>query len=416
VLALCCAAARPDLVLISVDTLRADRLGCYGHGAPTSPHIDALAATALRFDDFLCEVPLTAPSFGAMFTGRPPRAIGMTRNGLRLREGIPTAAEALHAAGYHTVAVQSNWTAKAHLSGLDRGFDVYDDDFHEARWGLLKSERGGAEVTRRALELLAARPADRPIFAWFHYSDPHAPYELHPEHLPSGAPRRFTRRARRVGQHYDSEVGYTDAMIGRLLPALPPGAVVVFLADHGESLYEHDYLGHGRKLYHNTLRVPLLIRAPGVAPGASAAPARGIDVAATLLGLAGLPPLAGDAGVDLLRAPPPPERVRVVEAYRGAVPNLPFGLRNWMAARGPIKQAVVQGPWKLIVTGKRQELYHLGQDPGELRNLHLRERERAAALRAALAAWDETTERAQEETQGLDVADMEALRSLGYLD
>jgi len=347
-------------------------LGCYGYPAPTSPHIDALADTALRFDDLICEVPLTAPSFGTMFTGRHARSIGMTRNGLRLREDVPTVAEALQAAGYHTVAVQSNWTAKAHLSGLDRGFDVYDDDFREGRWGPLKSERAGAAVTDRALALLAARPADKPIFAWFHYSDPHAPYVLHPDHTPSGTPKRFTRRARRVGQHYDSEVAYMDAMIGRVLAALPAGATVVFLGDHGESLYEHDYLGHGRKLYHNTLRVP--------------------------------------------RTPPPPDRARIAEAYRGAVPNLPFGLRGWMADRGPIKQALVHDGWKLIATGKRNELYHLGDDPGELRNLQVRERDRVAALRALLAAWDQATERQENADQPLDDADLEALRSLGYLD
>lgn len=351
-----------------------------------------------------------------MFTGRHARSIGMTRNGLRLRPDVPTVAEAFQVAGYHTVAVQSNWTAKAHLSGLDRGFDVYDDDFRDGRWGPLKSERAGDDVTRRALALLAERPADRPLFAWFHFSDPHAPYVLHPGHTPSGKPKRFTRRARRVGQHYDSEVAFTDAMIGKMLAALPDGATVVFLGDHGESLYEHDYLGHGRKLYHNTLRVPLIMRGPGVEPGVSGVPVAGIDLATTLLGLAGLAPLAGSLGVDVLNAPPSPDRARIAEAYRGAVPNLPFGLRGWMAGRGPIKQAVVRDGWKLIATGKRNELYRLDDDPGELKNLHLRERERVAELRALLEAWDKATELRDEPQQPLDEADLEALRSLGYLD
>jgi arylsulfatase A-like enzyme len=410
------AAAAPNLVLLSVDTLRADRLGCYGHDKPTSPHLDAFAATALRFDDAVCEVPLTAPSFGAMLTSRYPRTINMPRNGLPLPGDVPTVPLLLQQAGYHTFCVQSNWTLKKHLSALDRGFDVYDDDFHEGRWGALKSERDGADVTARALALLAGRPADKPFFAWIHFSDPHAPYKLHEGLTPSGKPRRFTRRDTRIRMQYDSEVAYVDQQIGKVLAALPPETVVVFVGDHGESLYEHDYLGHGRRLYHNTLRIPLLVRAPGVAPGACAAPVRGMDVGPTLLGLAGVPVAEGMRGLDLVKTAPPMDRVRVVETYRGAVPNLPRGLRAWMEQRGPLKQAVIQEGWKLIVDGKRSELYHLVDDPGELKNLHLREARRVAEMQTILSAWDGSIQRVEESGDLLTPQDLEALESLGYLD
>lgn len=409
-------AATPNIVLLSVDTLRADHLGCYGYDQPTSPHIDALAATALRFEDFTCEVPLTAPSFGSMLTSQYPRSINMPRNGLPLQADVPMTPALFQQAGYYTFCVQSNWTLKQHLCGLARGFDTYDDDFHQGRWGALKSERDGAEVTARAQDLLQARPMDKPFFAWIHYSDPHAPYHVHADLTPSGTPGFFTRRDTRVRMQYDSEIAYTDQAIGALLNALPPDTIIVFVGDHGESLYEHDYLGHGRRLYHNTLRVPLLIRAPGIEAGVSKVPARGMDIGPTLLGLAGLDPAPGMLGVDLHKAPPAMDRVRVVETYRGAVPNLPKGLRSWMEQRGPLKQAVIADGWKLIVDGKRKELYYLPGDPGELKNLHLREAKRVAAMAAVLSEWDRTVARAEESGESLSEQDLDALKSLGYLN
>ncbi|HNT88169.1 MAG TPA: sulfatase-like hydrolase/transferase, partial [Candidatus Hydrogenedentes bacterium] len=136
----------PNVVLLSVDTLRADFLGCYGCPYPTSPHVDRLAAESLVFDDAVCEVPLTAPSMSSMLASRYPRMIGMTRNGLRLPAGIQTVAQEFQNAGYFTFCVQSNWTLKTKLSHIDRGFDVYDDHFHQKRWGILKGERSADEV------------------------------------------------------------------------------------------------------------------------------------------------------------------------------------------------------------------------------------------------------------------------------
>jgi len=195
-----------NVLLLSVDTLRADYLGCYGHPLPASPHIDRLAQESLVFEDCVCEVPLTCPSFCAMLTSRMPRMIGTPRNGLRLSGEIPLVTEQFHNAGYYTFCVQSNWTLKKKLSGLDRGFDVYEDDFHKKRWGVIKPERPADEVTRVALACLAKRDPDRPFFAWIHYTDPHAPYQTHKGFNPAGKRAWGQGKTRRVRVAYNSEV------------------------------------------------------------------------------------------------------------------------------------------------------------------------------------------------------------------
>lgn len=179
-------AAPPNVVLVSVDTLRADHLGCYGYPHATSPNIDKLAETGLLFEDCVCQVPLTNPSFSAVMTSRYPRTTGATRNGIPTPQNVPTVAQRFREAGYQTLCVQSNWPLKAHLSGLDQGFDVYDDDFHTRRWGILKTERRADEVTRLAKDLLARRDPAKPFFMWVHYSDPHAPYLFHKDRNVSG--------------------------------------------------------------------------------------------------------------------------------------------------------------------------------------------------------------------------------------
>lgn len=407
--------ARPNVLLLSVDTLRADRLGCYGYPLRTSPHLDRLAETALVFEDCVCDVPLTSPSLGAMMTSRYPRMNGTTRNGLRLPEGIPTVAERFRAAGYHTFCVQSNWTLKAKLSGLHRGFDVYEDKFHEKRWGIIKPERSADDVTRLGLEFLAERPADRPFFAWVHYTDPHAPYKLHKDYNPAGKKNRWRNKQERVRARYDSEVAYTDSEIGKLLAALPENTSVVFVADHGESLYEHHYLGHGRRIYQHELRIPLVIRAAGAAPGRNPLPVRGLDVGPTLLGLAGLPQPEGMLGFDILRDTIPPDRVRVVETYGGAVPKLP-GAKALMADARPMRQGVLHHGWKLILNGRATELFALTGDPEELTDRSKEETSVVEELRTLIRKWDQAVPRGADGQGDLNGDDLQALKALGYLE
>lgn len=418
-------AAPPDVFLISADTLRADRLGCYGYPLPTSPNLDALAAQSRVFDDALCEVPLTAPSFCSMFTAQFPRVTGTTRNGLRLPASIPTIAENFHAAGYYTFCVQSNWTLKTHLSGLNRGFEVYDDNFRKRRWGIIKSERDADEVTRIALELLAQREAEKPIFAWIHYSDPHAPYkyrrgfdprqEVSREVVDSVEDDSWRRKRLRVSRRYDSEVRFMDHHIGVLLEALPKDALILFVADHGESLYEHDYLGHGRRIYQPEMHIPMMIRAPRATPGRSATPVRAIDVGPTLLALAGLPPLPAVAGYDVLDPMYPGDHARIIETYGGAVPHV-WGAKALMADAPPLWQGVVHEGWKLILGDAPPQLYYLPDDPGELENRAQDERDRVRALTTFVREWDAGTRKATSDQVTLSDEDRRALENLGYME
>jgi arylsulfatase A-like enzyme len=351
-----------------------------------------------------------------MMTSQYPRATGVTRNGIQLPDDIPTVAELFSTAGYQTMCVTSNWTLKSRLSGLDRGFAAYDDGFHKKRWLILKSEREATEVTDLAVAMLASRDAAKPLFAWFHYSDPHAPYKLHKEFQVSTEEDYAGDPGAKEKMRYDSEIRYADTEIQRLLDVLPrENTFIVFVGDHGESLREHGYLGHGRRMYQNGLRIPFFIHGPGVSAARTKSPVRGIDLGPTLLELAGLAPHERMQGLALAKAQPGADRVRVVETYGGAVLNVP-GAKELMAEAGPQLQSAIAGGWKLITEGTIEELYYLPDDPNEERNLASRTPDRLAALEAKIKSWAETVKTSAAHDTDLSSEDMEALKSLGYVD
>lgn len=409
-------AAAPNVVFLSVDTLRADHLGCYGYEHDTSPNLDRLARESRVYDDAVCEIPLTSPSFCAMLSSQYPRVTGSTRNGLPLPDGVVTAPQLFQAAGYHTVCVQSNWTLKTALSGLDRGFDVYDDGFHKKRWGFIKSERRADEVTRIALEQLQAWDQEEPLFAWFHYSDPHAPYKMHRKfNVAREGTKGHRGKSAEVRRKYDSEIAYTDFHIGRLLEALPKeNTFILFVGDHGESLYEHDYLGHGRRIYQTGLRIPFMLHGPGIEPGRLSVPVRGIDVGPTLLAMAGLAANPDMAGLNLL-GEVPDQRARVVETYGGAVLRVP-GVKSIMANKPPQLQGALLGSWKLILEGDRALLFDLARDPMEEEDRSKSEPERVKKMTRLIRVWHERTERGSAVQAELTEDDLEALEALGYVD
>ena len=408
-------APQPNILFLTADTLRTDRLGYHGAAPSPTPHLDRRAASGMRFLDALCEEPQTGPSFCAMFTGRVPRTTGVIRNSVPLAPEVPVVTEALREAGYATAAVVGNWNLKRKLSGLDRGFDHYYDDFGKDLFGRARTERRAEDTTDKALAWLRERPRDQPFFFWVHYMDPHAPYRLNGRFTGARTPLRDMPIRDQVRLRYDSEVAYMDHHIGRLLAALPEeNTFIVFAADHGESLLEHNYLGHTRKLYRNIIHIPLFIQGPGVAAGETRLPARGIDLAPTLLGLAGIAPSAGMDGLDLLRTPPPADRVRVVETYGGAIPVSEQEM-DALTGRPPRLQAVREGDWKLITGDGGVQLYDVRKDPEERRNVAEQERDVVARLQQRIQDWDSVTPRHTARPATLTREDRRALDAAGYL-
>jgi Flp pilus assembly protein TadD len=255
VLPLACTKAPRVVVLVTLDTCRADRLGCYGYEHAVTPTLDSLAAVGTMFRSCYTTAPLTLPAHASLLTSQLPPRHGVRDNGFYyLEPGARTLAELLSVAGYETGAVVGGYPVSAHY-GLAQGFQVYDDRLPEGRPSGLEigyPERTAEAVTEHALGLLRTFSGSS-FFLWVHYFDPHAPYE---------PPPRWTRLA-----PYDGELAYTDTQLRRLLAHLPPEALVVVTADHGEGLGEYGEDTHGSFLHETTIRIPLIIAGPGVPEG-----------------------------------------------------------------------------------------------------------------------------------------------------
>ncbi len=343
---------RSSVLLITLDTTRADHLGCYGDAAASTPSLDALARAGARFETALSPVPLTFPSHASLMTGKVPRHHGSRDNALfRLGKDVPVLAESLRAAGYGTFAFVSAAVLDRE-QGLSRGFDVYDDSVRVGdRSAFNYEERAASQTTEAVLARLGEiRP---PFFLWVHYFDPHFPY-VPPEPFRS----RFKDRP------YDGEVAFMDRELGRLLERVRGKGVsllVVAAGDHGECLGEHGESTHGVFVYQATQRVPLILSGPGVPAGKVIGRTVGlVDVAPTILDLLGLPALGGADGrslAPLLRGSKSDPPDYEMESFFG---RFAFG---WAPLR-----AIVRGNLK-YVEAPRPELYDLSADPRENRNL-----------------------------------------------
>jgi len=392
-----------NVVLVSLDTTRADHLGCYGHPAQATPNIDAVAREATLFARAQSSNPMTAPAHSTMLTGTSPLVHGLHRNNLRLDDGNVTLAERLRERGLRTGAVVGAVVLDAEF-GLAQGFDDYLDEFREQRHaGTLKyAERRAEEVSDEAIAWLE-RHGSQPFFLFVHYFDPHAPYE---------APEPFA--ARYPQSPYLAEIAYTDHHLGRLFAALRrlglwDSTLLVVTADHGESLGEHGELTHGYYAYNATLHVPLLVRVPG-RPAARVEDAVGlVDIVPTVLGLLRLPIPAELDGRDLSG--------RLGGRGEAVTPH-PLYFESFeptMMGCGPIRGVVDDG-WKLVAT-RSPELYDLQRDWAETTNLvtttpERRERlaSRLQALRAAAAGRSHASG-----PPGVDEDTTARLRALGYL-
>jgi arylsulfatase A-like enzyme len=420
----------PNVVILTIDTLRADHLSSYGYRRPTTPNIDRLLAAGARFTEARTVEPLTTPALGAMLTSLYPHEHGATRNGMRLRPGLPSLARTLRERGYHSAAFVGNWTLKDRLSGFAEHFERYEEVFTRKRWlGLFKDEATAEDLTDAALAWLAGiRKQHGPFLLWVHYVDPHAPYRLHEE--VAAQLGLAGRNGLSKADRYDSEIAFADRHLGRLLaafdadPELRANTLFVFAGDHGESLGEHGDWGHGRNLYEPALHIPFGIAWAGhVRAGAAIdAPAMNLDVPPTVLGLLGLPAPAGFRGFDwtaVLEGAAPTrearERVTAFEAHRGAV--LPSREAAEARRNGLLAVGVMSGGRKAILrmAEGKSALFDLAGDPLETRALPP-----DLQLARRLAAWLVEVRRGLAAANRLPPGaigpeDAARLRALGYL-
>jgi len=392
--------ARPNLVLITLDTTRADRLGAYGYAAARTPHLDALARRGTRFARCDTAAPVTLPAHATLLTGLYPPRHGVRDNGtFTLAAAADTLTERLRAAGYDTAAVVSA-IVLARRHGLDQGFRRYDDDLGAGyALGTEVAERTADAATVAALAALGELRS--PFFLWVHYYDPHQEYR---------PPTRFAASGAGPDRLYDGEIAFVDEQIGTLLAELPASTVVAVVGDHGEMLGEHGEASHGLLLYEAARRVPLLLAGPGVPAGAvETCLARTADVAPTLARLAGVELAAGLDGRSLLPlgAEGGCGRLAYSESF------LPYFAYKWYPLR-----ALSDGR-ALYLQAPKPSLYRLDLAGGEQRDLAAEEpgllRLWSERLGRLLAAAGETLGAAVQPGAELSAEQRRQLASLGYL-
>ncbi|HMB71250.1 MAG TPA: sulfatase [bacterium] len=450
----------PNVLLITVDTMRADRLGCYGYPVPTTPNLDRLAREGVLFADCTVQWPKTWPSMASLVTGAYPRTTGIQQAHRRLPGALTVLSEVFGGAGYRTAAVVANFNVGRAL-GFDQGFDHFVESWQE-RWerekgqveyinrpGRVKEYTDAATVSQQGLAWLNESDPEQPYFLWLHYMDPHGPYvppapwsrtleDVHPSEpvaldlLPGyqvQQPDGYDGPIADMGFYrtqYDREVLYFDAQLGLLRQELEAAGllddtVIILSADHGESFDEHRYyLEHGKFAYQPTAHVPLIVQGSAARAGRVVRDAVGlIDVSATLPDLAGVPvpeqfegrslaPVALDeAGAEL-----PP----FVFVESGYVP-------------GQSQRVVREGRWKLIhvpaetdrsdMTGEELELYDLETDPAELVNVARDNPDVVRRLFAVLEQWYESGPDSVPVGEEIDLETLapearEMLEALGY--
>jgi arylsulfatase len=421
---------RPRNVLfILVDTLRADHLGAWGYGRPTSPNVDAFAREAVRFAGARSQASCTFPSVNSILTSRGPAAfLGQPDQALTIPQGIPSLAEILHERGYRTAAVSASPVVRNTRSrfnphgGFGRGFDLFHED---CVW------KHAECVNEAAAEQLRQPRGEKPFLLYLHYIDPHGPYQT-----PKGWPHKFAqgdpeKKWVRIGDPnpigdwlykgkpkpeytpgdfrylqdlYDDEIAYFDGRFAELMETvraagLLEDSIVVFAADHGEEFLEHGDLKHCRNLFDTSVHVPMLLRIPGVAAGTVSRPVQNLDLVPTILDY---------LGIDARKYRFEGRSLRAEIEGTAKEPGLQYGLMG-------DQRSAADGRYKLIqnLAGKPPVLFDLQKDPGETRDVLAAERRSYAALRVVLDAWVARSE-GQDAAEASRLA-QEKLRSLGYI-
>jgi arylsulfatase A-like enzyme len=441
----------PNVIVILIDALRADHLGCYGYQRPTSPNIDALAAESSVFDDAIAQSSWTGPSVASLFTSTYPSVHGMVTFTAVLPSSVDTLAEALRRGGYETAAFSANFVHVTAHKGFDQGFDRFVElkrkphQGEEAEFlGLTAADAG--EVTDRAVDWLAARPR-LPFFLYLHYMDPHSSYHPPPPyrgrfaHPYTGPINGSTEQVNEIERGelaidqagishlvdlYDGEIAFADSQIGRLIQelrarALLDSSIVVLLADHGEEFHEHGGFFHGYTLYDEMIRVPLMIRLPHARDGGKRVESvvQLIDVGPTILDLVNRPDRRATQGrsfASLLA--PGASRFSEREAYSELFDDPSVDTKIHPKKH---KAAITTRQWSYLV-GRQggAELYDLASDGGEQNDRAAAEPERVTAFQRDLQAQQRLLASVQRPkasaTVPLNEAEKERLRALGYVN
>lgn len=412
-------AARNSIVLVTLDTTRADRMGFLGSTQKLTPNLDIFAREAVVFTRAYSQVPLTTSSHATILTGTFPQFHNVNEAGVPLSPDLPYAPQILHDNGYRTAAFVASLIMQANgggAPGFDRGFDEYNGRFHSPQPGesrYLSLERRGGEVVAEALAWIKQN-SKSPFFVWIHLYDPHAPYE---------PPEPFASRFR--SSPYDGEIAYMDSVLGRLFGQLRTlhaydNSVIAVMADHGEALGEHGERGHGLFVYDTTVRVPLIIKLPGQRSSGKRVRTQAelVDVLPTLLDLVGVPRPNAVQGRSLLPV------IDSVFATKSAGGNTPVNDEEQPAYSETDYPRAAYGwsPLRALRTGKyafvqapRPELYDQSHDPGEEHNLVSSSLAVSSTLAVQLKKFRESTSHAPGSQASLDPRQQAQLRALGYV-
>ena len=395
----------PNVLVITIDTLRADHLACYGYKQIRTPNVDSLAADGVRFEHAYTPVPVTLPAHTVIFTGTYPMLSGMHDFAAnKLNPTQPTLASVLKEHGYTTGAVIGSAVLDSRF-GLNHGFDFYYDHFDFNRLqesNLDEMERPGNVVADVTLDWLS-KNYQKKFFLWMHLYDPHYPYRPPPPYSEEYKDRL-----------YDGEIAFADAQVGRLIRFLKDkglyrNTLIVLSGDHGESLGEHGEKTHGFFIYNATLHVPVILHLPGGVPAKTVPELVSLaDLTPTVLQVlkVDVPQQVQGRNLLPLMAPKKADATRSLYAET-FLPRLHF---NWSELRS------VETENYHFIDAPKPELYDLNKDPGETQNLFLQKQAVAEEMRARLAALIRQSSGGQElaEKTGLDPALMERLKSLGY--
>ncbi len=392
-----------NVLLITLDTTRADRLGCYGYPKPTTPNIDSVAAEGVRFARAYAQVPLTFPSHCSIMTGTFPVYHGARNNGTYyLHPDFITLAEVMKSYGFQTAAFVSSFTVDSRF-GLDQGFDLYDDDFRRGQaFKALNAERRAEEVFKPFSSWLDNN-YQKPFFCWLHFFDPHLPYDP-----PSPFREKFAT------DPYDGEIAYMDQYVGKVIEKLKEKNLwektfLILAGDHGEGFGEKGEAGHGVFLYEETMRVPLILYAGKRLPARKVVGGRVrlVDLLPTILDMLKIPipdKVQGESLLPYVGKKRPKQLPNYMETY---FPQENYG---WSRLVG-----LIDGPWKYI-EAPREELYNLDKDPSESTNLATTETRVIANLRAELKKYLKIyASPFSAEKRKITAEEREKLRTLGYV-